>query len=76
MFEDRIREIYNESKVLDVGDLAIDGSAIMEKFNLKPGPTIGNVLSHLLSIVMEDQKINEKDLLIEAASNYLSEALK
>lgn len=76
MFEERIREIYNESKVLEIGDLAIDGSIIMKKFNLKPGPTIGNILSYLLSIVMEDQKINERDLLIEAASNYLSEALK
>lgn len=76
MFEERIREIYNKSKVLDVGDLAIDGNMIMEKFNLKPGPTIGSILNHLLGIVIEDQKINEKDLLIEAASNYLSEALK
>lgn len=76
MFEERIKKIYNESKVLDVGDLAIDGNMIMEKFNLKPGPTIGNILNHLLNIVMEDQKVNEKDLLIEAASNYLSEALK
>ena len=76
MFEERIKKIYNESKVLDVGDLVIDGTIIMEKFNLKPGPTIGNILNRLLSMVIEDQKMNDKDLLIEAASDYLSEALK
>lgn len=76
LFEERIRKIYAKSNVLDTADLAIDGNAIMEKFNLKPGPTIGHILSHLLSIVIEDQKMNERRILIEAASDYLSKALK
>lgn len=76
LFEERIKEIYAKSNILDITDLAIDGDIIMEKFSLKPGPTIGHILNHLLSIVIEDQKINEKHLLIEAASDYLSKALK
>jgi len=76
MFEKEIEEVYNKSKVLDIKDLSIDGSAIMDKFNLKPGPTIGHILNYLLSIVIEDQKMNTEELLINAASDYLSKALE
>jgi len=76
LFEKNIKEVYNKSKALNIEDLSIDGSAIMDKFNLKPGPTIGHILNHLLSIVIEDQKMNTEELLINAASDYLSKALK
>jgi len=75
-FEDRIRKVYGKSKALHVTDLDISGAVIMEKFNLKPGPTVGHVLNYLLSLVIEDQKVNTKEKLIEEASKYLSEALK
>ena len=76
LFEKRIEEVYNRSKVLDVKDLSIDGGVIMNRFNLKPGPTIGHILNYLLSIVIEDQKMNTEELLINATSDYLSKALK
>jgi len=76
LFEKSIKEVYSKSKALDIGDLSIDGSVIMDKFNLKPGPTVGHVLDYLLSIVIEDQKMNTEELLINAASDYLSKALK
>jgi len=72
----RIRKVYERSKALHVTDLAIDGSTIMETFNLRPGPTVGHVLNYLLSIVIEDQKLNKKDILVEESSKYLSKALK
>jgi len=76
LFERNIEEIYNKSKILDIEDLSIDGNTIMNSFNLKPGPTIGHILNHLLSVVIEDQKMNTKELLINAASDYLSKVLK
>ena len=76
MFEKNIEEVYNKSKALNIEDLSIDGATIMAKFNLKPGPTIGHILNHLLSIVIEDQKMNTEELLVNATSDYLSEALK
>jgi putative nucleotidyltransferase with HDIG domain len=75
-FENRIKHVYNLSKVLHVKDLNIDGNMLMERFNLKQGPTIGHILNHLLSLVIEDQSLNESEALIEEASKYLSEALK
>jgi len=76
VFQDHIKRVYERSKALDVKDLDIDGSTIMEKFYLKPGPTIGHVLNHLLSLVIEDQSLNKRKKLVEEASKYLSEALK
>ncbi len=75
-FEKRIRKVYARSKALVIADLAIDGDVLMEMFNLKEGPTIGHILKHLLAMVIEDQKLNERKTLIEEASRYLSSALK
>lgn len=76
LFEERIKKICIRSRALDISDLAIDGNVIINKFNLKAGPTVGHILNYLLSIVIEDQGINTEEALIEAASNYLSKALK
>lgn len=75
-FEKRIKHIYNRSQVLHIGDLDIDGSVLMEEFKLRAGPTIGHILNYLLSIVIEDQSVNHRNILIEEASKYLSNALK
>jgi poly(A) polymerase/tRNA nucleotidyltransferase (CCA-adding enzyme) len=75
-FQAHIKKVYEKSRALSVRDLDIDGSTIMEKFYLKPGPTVGHVLNHLLSLVIEDQSLNKRDRLVEEASRYLSEALK
>jgi poly(A) polymerase/tRNA nucleotidyltransferase (CCA-adding enzyme) len=74
--QDRIKQVYTQSKALHITDLDIDGATIMEYFKLKPGPTVGHVLNYLLSVVIEDQTLNTKQKLIEEASKYLSEALK
>jgi poly(A) polymerase/tRNA nucleotidyltransferase (CCA-adding enzyme) len=75
-FQDHIKKVYEKSRALKIKDLDIDGSVIMKKFYLKPGPTVGHVLNHLLSLVIEDQSLNERKTLVEEASKYLSEALK
>jgi len=75
-FQEHIKKVYEKSKALNVKDLDIDGDILMKTFYLKPGPTIGHVLNHLLSLVIEDQSLNKRDRLIEEASKYLSEALK
>jgi poly(A) polymerase/tRNA nucleotidyltransferase (CCA-adding enzyme) len=75
-FEERIREVYEGSKALAVTDLDINGDILMKEFNLRAGPTIGHILHYLLSLVIEDQKLNQRKILIEEASKYLSKALK
>lgn len=75
-FEERIRSVLDQSVALTVNDLDVSGSDIMEAFNLKPGPTVGNILKHLLSVAIDDPEVNEKEQLITLAADYLSEALK
>lgn len=76
LFQKRIQDIFLKSNVITISDLDIDGEALMREFHLQEGPTVGHVLNYLLSLVLDDQKLNSRDTLIEAASKYLSEALK
>jgi len=75
-FQNRIKQVYDRTKALHVTDLAIGGKTLMSYFKLKEGPTVGHVLNYLLTIVLEDQSMNKREVLIEEASKYLSEALK
>lgn len=74
--QNRIRRVFGETKVLSESDLAVNGSVIMDKFNLKPGPTVGKILEHLLEVVIENQELNSKEVLLEEASKFLSGAIK
>jgi len=43
--------------------LKVDGNDVMEILKIKPGPKVGQILSVLLSLVIEDPKRNKKDVL-------------
>jgi len=75
-FQERIVDIYKQSNVFTINDLDINGRIIMDTFNLKEGPTVGHILNYLLSLVIDDQKLNKRKILTDKASDYLSEALK
>lgn len=70
------RKLVEAWKRLSKPELEINGHIIMETFNLKPGPTVGHVLKYLKSVVEKDPAMNNREDLLEAASKYLSEALK
>ncbi len=48
---------------VSVGMLKTDGSRIMEKFHVKPGPVIGHILNALLEEVIEDPGRNTEQYL-------------
>lgn len=75
-FEERLKQVFEKTDAITVGDMDVTGTDIMEVFNLRPGPTVGNILNYLLKIVTEDPEVNEKERLIAIAADYLSEALK
>jgi hypothetical protein len=70
------RKLVDAWKRLSKPELEINGHILMETFNLKPGPTVGHVLKYLKSVVEKDPAMNNQKDLLEAASKYLSEALK
>jgi len=70
-FENRIVKTFKESSGFSVSELVIDGADIKQIFGLKPSPRIGQILNHLLKIIMEDPKANEKRILLHCTLDYL-----
>lgn len=70
-FEERVAKVFRESTALHIKDLAIGGKEMIDVFNVKPGPIIGDTLKHLLVLVLKNPKLNEREELIKAASTHL-----
>lgn len=56
---------------ISVAMLKTDGSRIMDKFHVQPGPKIGFVLHALLEVVLEDPKRNTEEYLDSRTADLL-----
>jgi poly(A) polymerase/tRNA nucleotidyltransferase (CCA-adding enzyme) len=52
---------------MSLKDLKINGGDLIKDLGLKPSPMIGKVLNKLMEMVLDDEKLNEKDILLEKA---------
>ncbi|MHB8710259.1 MAG: CCA tRNA nucleotidyltransferase [Minisyncoccota bacterium] len=57
---------------ISVKMLKIDGSRIMDKFHVKPGPKIGYVLNALLEEVLDDSDLNTEEYLDKRTDELLN----
>lgn len=57
---------------ISVSMLKIDGNTLMSKYNLKPGPIIGNILNALMEEVLEDPKLNNEEYLFSRVNKLIS----
>lgn len=71
-FRKRIDNILKDDAALKVSDLDINGTQLIELLNLKPSPIIGQILHHLLELVLDDPKINTYDVLISEATAFIN----
>lgn len=55
----------SKSGEFKITDLEVNGNDIMNALNIKPGKQVGEILNHLLELVIEDPEINKKDELIK-----------
>ncbi len=55
---------------MDTNDLALDGHDLIAELKLKPGKLIGEILDHLLELVLEDPELNTKEELLKKASEF------
>lgn len=60
-FQYMVEKVQHDA--ISVGMLKINGNEIMEILKIQPGPVIGAVMDVLLAEVIEDPKLNEKELL-------------
>lgn len=56
---------------LDRSGLAIDGDALIERLELRPGPIVGRLLDGLVERVVADPAVNEPGRLVELAGEML-----
>jgi len=70
-FEERIGEVFGKSRGLEINDLDIDGSVIMDLFNIEQSPKVGEILNYLLEKVLSEPKLNNRIELIKLAAEYI-----
>ena len=61
-----LHEITAEQGCLHVKDLAVSGNDLLA-LGLKPGAAVGETLSRLLDLVLDEEVPNEKEVLLAAA---------
>lgn len=69
-FETDIRAELSRKPPFGLSDLAVDGDALMKLLNLEEGPVIGEVLGHLLEVVLDDPALNTSETLKAEAREY------
>ena len=61
----RNAQIEKEKIGFDVTDLVVNGNDIMTTLNIGPGKLVGDVLKHLLEIVIDDPEKNALQRLVD-----------
>ena len=67
-----LAEILLEETCLTTKDLAIDGTDLLT-LGIQPGKIVGSCMEHLLRLVQDEQIPNDKEALMDAARQFLSE---
>lgn len=70
--ENLVNEIINKNEPLTIKDLNISGGDLISNLNLKPGKILGDVLNHLLNIILKNPNLNSKESLLTLAKSFLS----
>lgn len=75
LFEDRIKKVFEKTSMnsFSLKDLNLNGSDIMEKFDLKPSKLIGILLAKSLDFVIKNPMRNSKDILLKHVENLLAQ---
>lgn len=69
--EDIYWQIIKEKQCLYIKDLKVNGKDLME-LGIPKGPMVGKILKELLEFVLDDEKNNEKDILLKKAGELKS----
>ena len=66
-----IQNILKNNEPLTIKDLAINGSDLIEEYDLKAGKILGDILASLLLEVFKNPDINEKSTLLTLAKSFI-----
>lgn len=71
IMKDKTKLILESKAPMSTKDLAIDGGTLISELSLVPGKIIGDTLNHILQLVLDDPDLNNKDILLREAKEYL-----
>ncbi|MBM7834094.1 CCA tRNA nucleotidyltransferase [Clostridium sardiniense] len=71
IMRDKTKFILESKAPTSTKDLAIDGGTLIRELSLVPGKIIGDTLNHILQLVLDDPDLNNKDILLSEAKEYL-----
>ena len=74
-FAARVQAVREGDRAFTVRELAVDGSDIMGRLGIAPGPAVGTILGALLQAVLEDPALNERERLLEIAGRFYRERM-
>ena len=70
-FKERIDAILKKSPPLRISQLAVNGHDVMDVLGLQSGSKVGEILNHLLEVVIENPDFNQKRKLIQIAKDIM-----
>jgi tRNA nucleotidyltransferase (CCA-adding enzyme) len=68
---ERIKLELEKKPPFGLKDLAVNGNDIMDNFKLPPSPLVGQILNHLLEMVLDEPEANQKENLLKEAEYFL-----
>ncbi len=72
LFE-KIKKMLEQETVFNIRDLAINGKDVMDKLNIKPSKTVGEILQNTLLFVLKDPRNNDREILLDFIENIYKE---
>ena len=72
IFRNHVTSILDNKDPLYIKDLNINGDTLTKELNLASGKIIGDILNHLLDLVIDDKINNDASSLLIEASKYIS----
>jgi tRNA nucleotidyltransferase/poly(A) polymerase len=73
--EKRVKAIMKSPPAFSTRDLAVDGREVMDTLGIDRGPEVGQVLHHLLEIVVDQPELNTKEALMALLKRMKKKAL-
>lgn len=67
----RIAEVRAQEMALKITDLDITGNDLIENLGISPGRQVGEILNHLLEIILDEPLLNKKLDLLRLAKKYI-----
>jgi tRNA nucleotidyltransferase (CCA-adding enzyme) len=66
----RVEAVLAKGEAFSARDLAVDGRTLMSALGLAPGRIVGELLAHLVEVVIDDPALNDREKLIEEARRF------